>query len=239
MIPNNHLTKKSPPCGRRQLSRLNFSCNIHFRQPPMKRYNWLMQARIILPENYHQLKTLDLSNSHSVLWMNLAAIPLLFLFGWFFVRMMFVFRPFNPFQNNLLKLFTHISISELIAYILSIIFIIIVHELIHGILFWIFTHEQPQFSLRSGYAFAAAPTCYLPSGRYILVGLSPLVMISVVSILLAWITVFPMVPYLLVIATFNAAGSIGDLIVVGWVLKQPSSALIKDEGDRFSSFGLI
>ena len=35
---------------------------------------------------------------------------------------------------------------------------------------------------------------------------------------------------------FNAAGSIGDLIVVGWILKQPLNILVKDEGDIFSTY---
>jgi hypothetical protein len=41
---------------------------------------------------------------------------------------------------------------------------------------------------------------------------------------------------LLYIATFNAAGALGDMIVVGWVLKQPNTILVKDQGDKFSSF---
>ena len=52
--------------------------------------------------------------------------------------------------------------------------------------------------------------------------------------------IFPaLIPYLLLIATFNAAGSLGDLIVVGWVLKQPAATYILDEGDIFFSFGPV
>jgi hypothetical protein len=45
-----------------------------------------------------------------------------------------------------------------------------------------------------------------------------------------------MVPYLLIIATFNAAGALGDMIVVAWVLMQPNTILVKDDGDRFSTY---
>jgi len=195
-----------------------------------------MRATNNLPDNFHHLKTLDLSNSRSVLWMNLVAIPLLFLFGWLFSRIFIIVRPFNPFQNGMLGFFTEFSGWELVAFVLSIILMLILHELVHGILFWVFTHERPKFSLRSGYAFAAAPNWYLPCRKYILVGLSPFVVISLASIILAWFVASPVIPYLLVIATFNAAGSLGDLIVVGWVLNQPNNILVKDEGDRFSSY---
>jgi hypothetical protein len=195
-----------------------------------------MRATNNLPDNFHHLKTLDLSNSRSILWMNLAAIPLLFLFSWLFSRLILIFRPFNPFQNGVLGFFTGFSVLELIAFVLSIILMLILHELVHGIVFWVFTRERPKFALKSGYAFAAAPNWYLPSRKYILVGLSPFVVISAASIILAWFVVAPLIPYLLVIATFNAAGSLGDLIVVGWVFNQPKSILIKDEGDKFSSF---
>jgi len=195
-----------------------------------------MRATNYLPDNFHHLKTLDLSNSRSILWMNLAAIPLLFLYGWLFSRLIIIFRPFNPFQNGIFGFFTEFSVWKLVALLLSIILMLILHELVHGILFWVFTLERPNFGLRSGYAFAAAPNWYLPYQKYILVGLSPIVVISVASIILACFVVSPLIPYLLVIATFNAAGSLGDLIVVGWVLNQPKSILVKDEGDIFSSY---
>ena len=195
-----------------------------------------MRATNNLPDNFHHLKTLDLSNSRSILWMNLAAIPLLFFYGWLYSRLIIIFRPFNPFQNGIFGFFTEFSVCELVALLLSIILMLILHELVHGILFWLFTLERPKFALRSGYAFAAAPNWYLPCQKYILVGLSPIVVISVASIMLAWFVVSPLIPYLLVIATFNAAGSLGDLIVVGWVLNQPKSILVKDEGDIFSSY---
>jgi Putative zincin peptidase len=195
-----------------------------------------MRATNHLPDNYHHRRTLDLSSSRSILWMNLAALPLLIIFGWLFSLLINIFRSFNLFQTGILGFFTEFSIGELGAFVLSIIFMLILHELVHGIFFWAFTLERPKFALRSGYAFATAPNWYLPSSKYILVGLSPFLVISAASIIFAWFVAYPLIPYLLVIATFNAAGSLGDLIVVGWVLNQPISILVKDEGTKFSSF---
>jgi hypothetical protein len=195
-----------------------------------------MHATRILPSNYHHQKTLDLSNSRIVLWLNLAAIPLLFLFGWFFGRVFILFRSINPFPNGFWGVVTTFSIWDLIALIFSIIIMLVFHELIHGLFFWLFTHERPKFALKSGYAFAAAPEWYLPKFQYIIVGLSPFVLISIICIVLVTFMPSQTVPYLLVIATFNAAGALGDMIVVAWVFWQSNTILMRDQGDKFSSF---
>ncbi len=195
-----------------------------------------MPALKNIPDNYHPHQTLSLSNPRTVIWMNLAAILLLVVYGWLFSYLINIFRPLSLIRGGLLELFYSFSTLELLFCILSIIFMLALHELIHGMFFWFFTREMPKFALKPGYAFAAAPDWYLPRLQYIMVGLSPFLIISITSIFLALFAPPHMILYLLIIATFNAAGSLGDLIVVGWVLNQPSTVLIKDEGDVFSSY---
>jgi hypothetical protein len=195
-----------------------------------------MLASKNMPDNYHHQKTLNLSTARTVLWLNLAAIPLLFLYGWLFTQLIIFLRPFNPFQNGFLGFFNAFSLWELLAFLLSIIIMLILHELVHGIFFLLFTRERPKFALKTGYAFTAAPEWYLPSLQYIIVGLSPFVIISFTCIFLAWFIDSTLIPYLLIIAIFNAAGALGDMIVVGWIIKQPKNILVKDEGDIFSSY---
>ena len=198
-----------------------------------------MHAVKDLPTNYHLLSTLNLSEKKVILWLNLAAIPLLFVYGYIFIYLINLQRSYSPFITGIIGFFTSFSFWKLIVLLLSIIVMLILHELIHGIFFYMFTHQPPKFALKSGYAFAAAPGWYLPCSKYIFVGLSPLVIISFTSIFLCWV-VFPfLIPYLLIIATFNAAGSLGDMIVIGWVLMQPAATYILDEGDKFFSFGPI
>lgn len=198
-----------------------------------------MQATKELPSTYQYHKVLNLSKSGISLRLNLAAIPLLVLFGWLFGRLVILLRSINPFPQGILNFFTTVSGGYLLAFPLSIILMLVLHELVHGLFFWLFTQERPRFALKSGYAFAAAPEWYLPSSQYIVVGLSPFVIITIISIILAMIVPPLFVPYLLFIATFNAAGALGDLIVVGWVLMQPGTVLVKDEGDIFTSFAPI
>jgi len=198
-----------------------------------------MEATKILPPDYHFKKSLNLSSSWVALRLNLAAIPLLFLFGWLFGRLIILLRSIKPFPKGLLSFFTTVSGWELLAFALSIVLMLVVHELVHGLFFWIFTHERPKFALKAGYAFAAAPDWYLPGHQYIAVGLSPFVILSLISVILAVVVAPSLVPYLLFIATFNAAGALGDLIVVGWVLRQPGNIMVKDEGDIFTSFAPV
>jgi hypothetical protein len=195
-----------------------------------------MRATRNLPSNYHHQKTLDLSKPRTVLLLNLAAIPLLFFFGWFFSRLIILIRSINPFPNGFWGVVTTFSIWNLIALILSIIIMLVFHELIHGLFFWLFTYERPKFALKSGYAFAAAPEWYLPKIQYIFVGLSPLVLITIICIVLAAFTPLQIVPYLLLIAVFNGAGALGDIIIVAWVCRLSNNILMRDMGDKFSSF---
>jgi hypothetical protein len=100
----------------------------------------------------------------------------------------------------------------------------------------LFTHEPPRFSLKAGYAFAAAPEWYLPRLQYILVGVSPFLIITTTSMALTRFVAPSLMIYMILIAAFNAAGSIGDWIVVAWILRQPMKILVKDEGDIFYTF---
>lgn len=195
-----------------------------------------MRATKTIPADYHYCKTLNLSSTRVALQLNLAAVPLLFLFGWLFARLTIFLRSINPFPKGILYFFTTVSGWGLLAFPLSIILMLLLHELVHGLFFWLFTRERPKFALKAGYAFAAAPEWYLPGPQYIVVGLSPFIIITLISIIVAVFAAPSLVVYLLFIATFNAAGALGDLIVVGWVLRQPAPVLVKDEGDVFISF---
>ncbi len=195
-----------------------------------------MQSTKIIPVEYHLQKTLDLSTTRAAVRLNLAAVPLIFLYGWIFYRIISLLRSINPSAKGAWALFASVSVFETIAFIISVIFMFIFHELIHGAFFWLFTGEQPKFALKAGYAFASAPEWMLPRSQYVIVGLSPFVVISLLSIIIGSFISSSIVPYLIYIATFNAAGALGDMIVVAWVLRQSPSILVKDTGDKFITF---
>lgn len=195
-----------------------------------------MQPVKALPASYIHHSSLDLSSLTAAILLNLAAVPLLLLFSWAFSQLIIILRDFEPvylITISLSILFVPWNIAALLFFVL---FVTVLHELVHGYFFWYFTRERPHFGLKHGYAFAAAPEWFFPRPKYIIIGLSPLILISIASLLLAWISNPLAMPYFLLIAALNAAGSFGDMFVVAWVLRQPPGCLIKDEGDKYHAF---
>jgi hypothetical protein len=195
-----------------------------------------MRSVKTLPANYQPSKILDLSSTRVAIWLNLAAIPLLFGYSWLFSLIFSSLQSANPFPDGLWSVVTSFSIKDWLFLLLTIIFILSFHEMIHGAFFWIFTRERPKFGLRGGYAYASAPDWYLPINQYLIVGLSPFVVISILGIIFATFLPVSLLPYLLLIVSFNAAGALGDMIVVAWIVMQAKTILVRDQGDKFSTF---
>jgi hypothetical protein len=54
------------------------------------------------------------------------------------------------------------TIGQLLALLALVALILVVHELIHGFFFWVFTRSKPVFALHLAYAYAAAPDWFIP-----------------------------------------------------------------------------
>jgi hypothetical protein len=197
-----------------------------------------MKSMKILPPDYHLASIMNLAEPRTVVWLNLAAIPLLILFGWLFGRIVGSLNSSSPTISMIWTNLTTFSIRNLVGIIISILFMLILHELIHGAFFGFFTREIPRFALKSGYAFAAAPEWYVPKYQYIIVGLSPLLIISILSIVIGALTTPFFIPYIVLIAALNAAGALGDMIVVAWVTIQTNHLFVNDQGDIFTTYTL-
>ena len=79
-----------------------------------------MHATKSIPSNYRSHKILDLSNARAMFLLNLAAVPLLFLFGWIFARIIIYVSITNPFPNGFWGLFSSFSLVNWIALLISI-----------------------------------------------------------------------------------------------------------------------
>ena len=184
-----------------------------------------------LPEGYQPTKEINLAKDKVLaLGLNIAGIILFLIvfgvLGWLV----------NKVRPGLLGDTLTINLGiELLWGLLAIIGLtfgnLIVHESIHGLFFWLFTGSRPSFGLRLTYAYAAAPSWYIPRGYYRVIGLAPLVIIDLVCLLL--IAVAPagwIVPLALVIA-LNTSGAVGDLLVIAVVSRSAPDCLINDRGD--------
>ena len=191
-----------------------------------------------LPENYRIAGKLDLSrNQRALLWLNLFGLFLVVISGGLFIALLFWLRPQDAIQilSGPPKGITAQVILGA-AIITTFILMVILHEAVHGLFFWITTGAKPCYGFKGVYAYAAAPGWYLPRGPYLLTCLAPLFILTPVGItVLALAPQTWLVPALFFLA-MHTGGAGGDLYVAAWLLGQPDNLLAQDEGDSFTLY---
>ncbi|MCU0490178.1 MAG: DUF3267 domain-containing protein [Chloroflexaceae bacterium] len=190
-----------------------------------------MQATPSLPPEYVEQSTLDLSRQKGLaLGLNLAAVGLFVLLGWLALRLLPLLRPDVAELGGTLGL----ELFVLLALVLA--GQVVLHELMHGLFFWLFSRARPHFGFKGWYAYAAAPGWFFPRGQFLVIGLAPLVLITLLGLLLVLVLPGPWLPLPLLVVVMNGAGSVGDLVAAVWLLRQPSSALFQDNGAAMVSY---
>lgn len=190
----------------------------------------------VCPDTAVLVYSFDLKKNKAALWvMNLATLPLLFIFGWLFLSYLQLVRP------GIMTVIFSLPFNA-IYFVVSLVVIftvlILIHELVHGIFFWIFTHQRPSFGLRGWYAFASAPGWYFPRQQYLVIGMAPFVVISVLGmILLAFLPAEAIILTLFAV-TLNAASSVGDLWVCLRLIFQRGPIAVEDLGDGMYFYAL-
>jgi hypothetical protein len=186
-----------------------------------------------LPDGYRQTGEINLSKSKGLsILLSLAAILL-------FVPSCLLLGSFQRWARPELATGT-VTFAGLgiLVFFVSVPFMLLVHELIHGFFFWVFTRSRPVFALRPLYAYAAAPDWFIPARHYWIVGLAPLVLIDAVGLLLLFAAPAAWIPLLIFLVALNTAGSVGDMYIVARLLRLSPGSLVKDAGDQISFFEL-
>jgi hypothetical protein len=184
-----------------------------------------------LPAGYRPAGAIDLAtNVPAQIGLSLAAIILFFLAGAGVVGLLSLLRP------ELGAISGSFGLLSLLALVVTTIAVVVLHELIHGLCFWAFTRSRPQYGFKGLYAYAAAPDWYLPRGAYAITGAAPLVLISLGGLAMALIAPPASLPLLIYAVSMNAAGAIGDVLVVAWIAVSPRGALFRDQGDAVARF---
>ena len=129
------------------------------------------------------------------------------------------------------------TIGQLLVLVILVAVSLLVHELIHGFFFWVFTRIKPVYALHLAYAYAAAPGWYIPVRQYWVIGLAPLVLIDLAGLLLVLLAVSPGLILLLVfMVAFNTGGSVGDMWIILNSLSKSPACLVNDVGDGVTFF---
>lgn len=179
-----------------------------------------------LPDTYAAYRTVDFrANKALALGLNLVALVLFFGIGWLLLWLALVIHPdmVSSGNFNLDRVFALWLIGAGIL-------VFILHELIHGLFFWIFTGDRPTFGLTPYFAYAAAPRWYLPRNLYLVVGLSPLLGISILGFAAFFFVPVRVLLIILFAMAINAAGAVGDICECGLLFALPGDVLVRDSG---------
>jgi hypothetical protein len=199
-----------------------------------------MEALRALPSHYKLHLTLDLAKNRRVATgLNVVAAGFFFLFGWLAVLLSSAVRTDT--LVAILRALVGLQAAGVLAIIVVLVglqfLMVVLHEAVHGAFFWIFTRERPAFGLKPPFAaYAAAPDWYLPRDQHLMVGLGPFVVITLVGAVLLFVVPTALVPPLLFIVVSNAAGAVGDFLMVARLLRQPRNALVKDTGSAITVY---
>lgn len=184
-----------------------------------------------LPSTYKRTETLDLSQDKKAFaLLNVLGVVVMLLTGWFLIWLTPMLRP-EPSLELTVQGWIIIPV-----FLVALVGITILHEAIHGVFWFFFTHERPTFGFKGVYAYAAAPAWYMPRNAYLVVGLAPLVFITTFGVVL-----LPVLPYVAVVPTMvllaaHAGGAAGDIYVTYWCLKKPKTILMHDVGDAITMY---
>lgn len=185
-----------------------------------------------LPPNYTLLRKLDIRDGKALLWMNLLGVAL-FVLAWIvFARLANLAHPgslsgsFSVSAKGLPHLLAFVGMLLAVTVVM-----LVLHEGLHGLCFWLFTRARPVFAFKGFYAYAAAPDWYLPKGQYLITGLSPLLGITVLCVALMFLLPAGWTRALFWMLVLNTSGAAGDLWMVWALLRSPADLLAHDRGD--------
>jgi hypothetical protein len=195
-----------------------------------------MKATKALPGNYIFVREIDLSkNVKLALLLNLAGAGLFLFFGWLFLDLSAFLRRMLPISGGSPSS-PPSTLETVLGILISFFLALTLHEAVHGLFFFLVTRDRPIFGIRGAFAYAALPGWYIPRNPYLLVGLSPWLLISLAG--MATVVIVPesmLLPFVFGL-TINASGAVGDLAIVAWLLAGPSEALVNDRGDAIAVY---
>lgn len=191
-----------------------------------------------LPANYSQTAEFDLRNNTRMMIILNGVGILLFITSVivlpFYIQLV---RPQNTAGGNSFEISSLGQAGLLLVFLaVDFVLLVILHEGVHGICFWLITGRRPIFNIGPGYAYAAAPDVFIAKKPYLITAVSPLVVLTIIGLIL-----IPFIPQGLIfhvglIIVMNIAGAVGDLWVAGMLLPKQEPLLVQDSGDRVVVF---
>ncbi len=179
-----------------------------------------------IPQGYHEVLYWKITGQPMrMIVLQVVSIPL-------FIASLLVFYGLAAWLGRL-PLSGHISLLQGIGLLIGLPFVLVLHELVHGLVMRYFgAHPRYGVMWKQLMFYATSPGYAFPRRRYLYVALAPLVVISVLAVLAmlplagtTWVGLWAL------LASVNAAGAIGDLWISLVVLRYPPRAYVIDERD--------
>jgi hypothetical protein len=188
-----------------------------------------------IPENFTLAWSLDFKhNTRLNIILQVLGLGWMALMGWLLTICVLWMRP--EFNNSMKAGFAGNILSVLVVLIFVMAVTIFLHELVHGLLFWCFSHHHPEFGIGIGYAFAAMPDWFFPKRQYLVIGLSPLVLLTGLGLAVCTFVPQSFLGVFLAGMVINAGGAIGDIYICWRIAKDAPDVWIKDTGDGFQLY---
>jgi Putative zincin peptidase len=185
-----------------------------------------------LSPTYQQSRNLDLASQPGLMiGLNLIGLLLFFAFGLAFLHLAAAIYPGINFGISNFS-----ALWGILTFLLVYAAVLVLHELVHGLFFLTFTGSRPHFGLKQMYAYACAPDWYIPRNQFLVVGLAPLILITLAGFLLLPLLSPILATFTLFAMAVNASGAIGDLYTVLWLLRFPADAFVCDHGEKFTIY---
>lgn len=196
-----------------------------------------MRATKQLPPGYISIGSIDIKKKRTLLLISILGLILMCFFSVIFIDILHRLRPidFNtaPMSHPFGLKNVYMQSLFLVLFLSG---MLILHEALHGLCFWIFSRSRPRFAFMGVYAYASLPGWYLPRSQYLVSALMPFVAITLLGIIsMMFLPATWFVPMLSLIIA-NAAGSVGDLVVVIWLLAKKNNVYALDVGDAVTLY---
>ncbi len=182
--------------------------------------------------NFLYNETVDFSkNKKLALSVNLLG---LLLFPLFYIILFYLLKVLSAGPSDDLlyywKSFSRLPLIYSGIFLTALLVLLVIHEFIHAILFYLFTGEKPVYGFKGVYGYAGSPNWYLRKDYYLIVGLSPFVIISVSGIIILLLIPAEFSSIIVLLLTTHAAGCIGDIWVSIKLISRPEETYINDSG---------
>ena len=189
------------------------------------------QATQTLPAGYIQSGQIDLKkDKRLVILLNIGALIV-------FALSIYLLSAFTAWvRPDIMTFSTTITVTNILSALVLTVIILLFHEGIHGLFFWIFSRSRPVFGLRPLYAYAGAPTWFFPRHQFAITTLGPLVVIGAAGLLLLLLVPISWVFIIVLLVGLNTSGASGDVFVFIRLLKCSPTTFANDTGEVVTFF---